>query len=191
MRTLPVITTERLILRLPSVRDAPSVLRFYTDNRDHLAPWWPKWRQEQFTLRYWQRAIEASVQEFRDERSVRFFLFLRSDPGRVAGLANFNQIVRGVAHYCVLGYGLSADLEGQGIMTEALRASIRYMFDEFGMHRIMANYIPRNTRSGALLKRLGFVEEGLARDYLLIDGRWEDHILTALLNENWRTESAR
>ncbi|KTA85439.1 hypothetical protein [Aeromonas salmonicida] len=36
--------------------------------------------------------------------------------------------------------------------------------------------------SAALLEHLGFEREGYARDYLMINGRWEDHILTALLN---------
>lgn len=184
-RPLPVLTTERVIIRLASGRDAAAVLRFYLENREHLTPWWPKWRDEQFTLRFWQRAIEANLQEFREERSVRFFLFLRTDPGRVIGLANYNQIVRGVAHYAVLGYGLAAEFEGQGIMREALQETIRYMFDDFGLHRIMANYVPHNIRSGELLKRLGFEVEGRARDYLLIDGKWEDHVLTALTNRDW------
>jgi [ribosomal protein S5]-alanine N-acetyltransferase len=185
-RQLPVLTTDRLIVRLAVVRDAPAVLRFYTGNREHLTPWWPQWRDEQFTLRFWQRAIDSNLQEFREERAVRFFLFPREDPGRVIGLANYNQIVRGVAHYTILGYGLAAEAEGQGLMREALEPTIRYMFDEFGMHRIMANYVPQNVRSGALLKRLGFAVEGYARDYLLINGRWEDHILTALVNSEWK-----
>ncbi|MNL86782.1 ribosomal-protein-S5-alanine N-acetyltransferase [compost metagenome] len=47
----------------------------------------------------------------------------------------------------------------------------------------MANYIPENERSGALLKRLGFEVEGLARDYLKINGAWRDHVLTARIND--------
>ena len=43
----------------------------------------------------------------------------------------------------------------------------------------MASYLPRNDRSGVLLKRLGFEIEGKARAYLRINGRWEDHILRA------------
>jgi ribosomal-protein-alanine N-acetyltransferase len=46
----------------------------------------------------------------------------------------------------------------------------------------MANYMPANERSGKLLSRLGFEREGLAKRYLYINGRWEDHVLTALLN---------
>jgi ribosomal-protein-alanine N-acetyltransferase len=184
-RQLPVLTTERLTLRLAAVRDAPAVLRFYAENREHLTPWWPEWREEQFTLHFWQRAIENNLQEFREERSVRFFLFPRNEPQRVIGLANYNQIVRGVAHYAILGYGISAEHEGKGLMSEALRETIRYMFEDFRLHRIMANYVPRNTRSGALLNRLGFTVEGAAKDYLLINGRWEDHVLTSLINREW------
>ncbi|RQM45250.1 GNAT family N-acetyltransferase, partial [Aeromonas caviae] len=55
-------------------------------------------------------------------------------------------------------------------------------FRERGLHRIMASYMPANLRSGALLERLGFEQAGYARDYLMINGRWEDHVLTALIN---------
>lgn len=50
----------------------------------------------------------------------------------------------------------------------------------------MAAYLPHNQRSAKLLKRLGFVVEGYACDYLTIDGQWEDHILTSLTNCNWK-----
>ena len=46
------------------------------------------------------------------------------------------------------------------------------MFGPQNLHRIMANYMPSNARSGSLLRRLGFREEGLAKDYLRINGRW-------------------
>ena len=67
-------------------------------------------------------------------------------------------------------------------MQEILTAAIDYLFREQGLHRIMACYMPANLRSGALLERLGFEREGYAREYLMINGRWEDHILTSLIN---------
>ena len=69
-------------------------------------------------------------------------------------------------------------------MTEALSAAIPFVFETIGMHRIMANYMPANERSGALLRKLGFEVEGFARNYLYINGGWQDHILTALTNPN-------
>ena len=46
----------------------------------------------------------------------------------------------------------------------------------------MANFMPRNAASARVLEKCGFVREGLARKYLRIAGRWEDHVLTALIN---------
>ena len=71
-------------------------------------------------------------------------------------------------------------------MAEALQAAINYVFQELNMHRVMANYIPENRRSGNVLKKLGFVVEGYAREYLFINGQWQDHVLTSLTNKAWQ-----
>jgi len=71
-------------------------------------------------------------------------------------------------------------------MYEALQPLIRYMQRQQRMHRIMANYMPHNERSGNLLARLGFEREGYAKNYLLIDGVWQDHVLTALTDPQWQ-----
>ena len=70
-------------------------------------------------------------------------------------------------------------------MYEALRAAIEYAFDTKKLHRIMANYMLANVRSGKLLRRLNFSVEGFARDYLRIAGKWEDHVLSALTNSRF------
>lgn len=71
-------------------------------------------------------------------------------------------------------------------MTEALNNALQYVFDELNLHRVEANYMPHNVKSASVLKRLGFVAEGFARDYLYINGRWEDHVRTSKTNDNWR-----
>jgi len=67
-----------------------------------------------------------------------------------------------------------------------IHISTDYVFQDLNFHRVMAHYMPHNQRSGNVLKRLGFVVEGYARDYLLINGKWQDHILTSLINPNWQ-----
>ena len=69
-------------------------------------------------------------------------------------------------------------------MMEILKATTGYMFEVIGLHRIMANYMPENKRSAAVLHRLGFEREGLAKSYLKINGQWRDHVLTSKLNPN-------
>ena len=67
-------------------------------------------------------------------------------------------------------------------MHEALQATIGHAFDAMRLHRIQASYLPANIRSARLLRKLGFRREGLAPQYLYIDGAWRDHVITALLN---------
>ena len=65
------------------------------------------------------------------------------------------------------------------------KQAIQYMFEKQKIHRIMANYMPSNEKSARLLSKLGFTIEGCAKDYLLVNGKWEDHKLTSLVNQQW------
>jgi ribosomal-protein-alanine N-acetyltransferase len=183
---LPLIPTERLLLRPAKQEDLPAILAYYSENKDYLTPFSPVWSQNFFTQEYWQIQVENNYLEFINDLSLRLFIFPQKDLNRIIGVANFSNFIRRSAQYCNLGYGLAEAEQGQGYMTEALKAAIQYVFQELNMHRIMANYIPHNQRSGNVLKRLGFVVEGYARDYLLINGQWQDHILTSLTNPHWR-----
>lgn len=183
----PRIETERLVLRLAGTEDAEAIARYFHDNRAHLAPSRPIVAEAFYTAPFWRTQADANLTEFREGRSVRLFVFPREEPARVVGNVNFTQIFRHPAHYCVMGYGLDQGHVGQGLMSEAVGAGVEYMFRAQRMHRVMANYVPRNERSGNLLRRLGFTVEGFARDYLLLNGRWEDHILTSRINPAWQS----
>jgi len=81
---------------------------------------------------------------------------------------------------------VSKDHEGIGLMKQLCQHVIAFAFEELELNRVMANYIPSNLRSEGLLEGLGFEREGLARKYLCINGKWEDHVLTSLINPNNR-----
>lgn len=160
------------------------MLAFYEENREHLARWSPLPPEGYYTERYWRGRLAQARAEFERDLSMKLVLFERERgaDGPVIGVCNFTNFVRGPFQACYLGYSLDYRFEGRGIMFEALTAAIRYAFDSLRLHRVMANYLPTNERSGRLLRRLGFRVEGYAHDYLLIAGRWQDHILTALTN---------
>ncbi len=69
-------------------------------------------------------------------------------------------------------------------MTEAVRKGITVMFENYGLHRVEANIMPKNQRSLKVVEKLGFHNEGLALKYLKINGKWEDHIHMVLLNKS-------
>jgi ribosomal-protein-alanine N-acetyltransferase len=185
MATEPIILTERLVLRLAAPADIPALLRYFTENAAHLAPTSPLLPPGLLTETYWQAQVSHDRQAFAAGHSIRLFLFPRGGQDIVVGSLSLSNIVRGAAHYADLGYALAANRQGQGLMTEAVAAAIRYAFEDLRLHRVKAAYLPTNERSGRLLRRLGFVVEGYARDYLLIQGRWQDQVLVGLINPNW------
>ena len=181
---LPELHTERLVLALARPGMHGAMARFLERNfASHLARWSPPADAAFFTEAFWRERLALSVDEFHADRAVRFVLRERDDAsGEIVGTCNYTNIVRGAFHACHLGYQIARSHEGQGLMTEALRAGNAFMFTTQRLHRIMANYRPENERSARVLDRLGFVREGLARDYLFIDGAWRDHVLTSLTN---------
>jgi ribosomal-protein-alanine N-acetyltransferase len=180
------LETSRLVLRIAAPADVPAILAFYEENRTHLAPYEPVRSADFYTHARWVDQVRRNQEEFAVGQSLRLFVFLRDRPSQVIGSVSFTAIQRGIAQMCNLGYSLSAQAQGHGYMAEALGAAIAYVFDTMNLHRIQANYMPRNQRSQSVLKRLGFVSEGLARDYLQIAGKWEDHVLTSLTNPRWK-----
>ena len=177
-----MLSTERLRISLPREDQAAAMLDFVVRNREHLKPWNPPEPEGLHTLAHWQEAVVKCTAAFEAASAVRFWLAPREQPDRVVGSIGYSQISRGPFCACVLGYQIDRECEGHGLMSEALRASNRYMFDEQKLHRIAANYRPENIRSGRLLAKLGFRIEGFARNYLFIDGEWRDHILTSIAN---------
>ena len=177
------LATARLTVRTPKSGDGVHYANYYTENREFLQPWSPTFGADMFSAKEWEEAIPLIRHEFSSGRSARFCLFLKDE---LIGVANLTSITRSPSYYCLLGYTLSEGSQGKGYMREGLTAIIEYAFKVRNLHRISANYMPHNQRSGKLLRTLGFQVEGYARDYLLIAGIWQDHVLTALQNPDWQ-----
>lgn len=182
----PQLSTHRLLVRLATKHDVREIVRYYRTNRAFLKPFEPMRSDDFFLEDFWQGQVERNLIEFNYNQSLRLFVFEQEKPEVIIGIINFTQFFRAPFHACTLGYSLAESKQGKGYMSEAVGLCIQYIFDELNFHRIAANYMPRNQRSGNLLKRLGFVVEGYARDYLLINGKWEDHLLTSLMNLHWQ-----
>lgn len=178
------LETDRLVLTTLSECDPAVVLEFENTNRAFLAPYEPLRDERFFTLEHRTEQIDTYRRLEQTDAARRFYLFAKDAPELAIGRIGFSNIIRGVFHACHLGFALAETACGREYMTKALRVAIDFMFDKEQLHRIQANHIPSNERSGRLLKKLDFVEEGRAKDYLCIAGRWEDHILTSLTNPN-------
>ena len=187
----PLLLTARLRLVAADVQFAAALTDFHDRNRAHLAPWDPPTEPDFFTESVQARHLIEAAAAFAAGTGYRYLMQPIGDASRVIGTINFSSVVRGAFQSCSLGYALDQPYEGQALMTEALRCAIGEMFSpHINLHRIQAGFRPENWRSAEVLKRLGFVDEGLAADYLFIDEAWRMHRIAALLNKGFIMPSA-
>ncbi|WP_062269801.1 GNAT family N-acetyltransferase [Endozoicomonas arenosclerae] len=175
------IKTARTFLTFLTTDQSELLLEYRLTNRAHLSPWEPSRSNDFYTQASCKQQIIMQLKNL-EQGAGYCFAALSPNKEEIIGLCNFNNVVHGVFQACHLGYSVAENYQGKGYMKEVVSAGINHMFDEVGLHRIMANYIPDNHRSAALLRKLGFEEEGRARSYLKIAGKWQDHILTSRIN---------
>ena len=178
MKMIPELYSDNLFITVLKPGDSYLLATYVLDNKPHLAKWEPERDDGYYTDIEIKMRVQKDFDDFYSGKSVTF-VGLNPARDKIVCVCQFSNIVYGVFQACNLGYSIDAKYQGKGLMFEMLSKSIEYMFSEFGLHRIMANYIPGNIRSEKLLARLGFEVEGLAKSYLKIDGQWQDHVLTS------------
>ena len=179
---LPTIEGDGLLLRIPQMTDYEEWSALREASRDFLVPWEPTWPDDDLTRGAFRRRIKRYSEDLRSDQGYAFLVVRYSDGALVGGLTLAN-IRRGVAQACSLGYWMGLPFVRQGYMTAAVRAVIPFAFATLRLHRIEAACIPTNAGSIRLLEKNGFVREGYAREYLCINGIWQDHLLFARLKD--------
>lgn len=179
-----LIETARTYLRLPIESDAHKIISFYIENKDHFAPWDQTRPDDFLTDNFWLQNIPEARLDFEKRKSCRHYISDKKSDIFI-GMKNFTNIEEGTFKNCRLGYKIDKKFEGQGFMYEALHAAISFLFKEFAIHRIEANYMSENVRSAKILTQLGFEQHGVARRYLNINGEWRDHVLSSVLKEDF------
>jgi ribosomal-protein-alanine N-acetyltransferase len=173
------LSTERLTLRLASPEDGALAAEFQRENREWVQPWSPLRDESFFTESYWHDKLTA------ESGGTHYRFWVYRGEALVASV-NLHD-VRLAHHRCAeIGYAVDYRHQGKGFATEAAEALLDFAFDELGLHRVEATYMPSNRASARVLDKLGFTPEGLLREILLIDGRWEDHVIASLLRSEVR-----
>ncbi len=177
----PVIHTSKVILRPPVMSDYAEWAQLRSVSRSFLEPWEPTWPRDDLSKAAFRYRVRRYDRDMRNDYAYAFFVFC-THAHRIAGGLTISNVRRGVAQSCTLGYWVGQPFARQGYMTSAVAAAVDFAFDNLRLHRVEAACLPENTASRALLLRCGFTEEGYARKYLKINGRWQDHLLFAQLD---------
>jgi ribosomal-protein-alanine N-acetyltransferase len=178
------IAGRRIYLRAPTMEDWAEWAELRARSRTFLTPWEPTWPDDSLGRDHFRRRLRQQVREWRAGEAYGLFIFL-NERRRLVGGINLSNVRRGVAQAASVGYWMGQPHAGQGLMTDALRTLLPFVFDELRLHRLEAACLPHNDPSKAVLAKVGFHEEGLARQYLRINGQWADHLLFALLRADY------
>jgi ribosomal-protein-alanine N-acetyltransferase len=174
--------TERLVLRTADEVEIANVLDYYRENQKHLQPYEPIREDKFYTYREQGVLLSFEKEHLHNQTGLKLYIS-KKNQSKIIGILNFSSIIMGGFCSCFIGYGLDHRYLSNGFMTEACKKGIGIMFDQYKLHRIEGNVMPRNESSIKILKKLGFESEGLAKKYLRINGNWEDHEHYVLLNE--------
>jgi ribosomal-protein-alanine N-acetyltransferase len=138
------------------------------------------------------RSIDAAREElemfcinpFKEDRGIRWGIVMKGT-NELIGTCGYTHWSKNVRRG-EIGYDLNPAYWGQGIMTEALRAVLRYGFEKMDLNRIQAVIDSENVRSQKLVQRLGFKKEGVLRQNSVFKGQFRDDACYSLLREEWK-----
>ncbi|QHC58445.1 GNAT family N-acetyltransferase [Rathayibacter sp. VKM Ac-2760] len=169
------------VLRLATREDGPALAAAYRRNRRRLAPWEPL-RSARFFEAGGQ--TDALADALHAHRSGALLPLVLECGDELVGRLTLSNVVRGAFDSADLGYWIDAELEGRGVMTRAVGATLGLARDELRLHRVQAGTLLHNRGSQTVLERNGFERIGVARRYLRIAGEWQDHLLFQVLLED-------
>lgn len=158
-----------IYLRKPQLSDLAEIKQAY-QNSIHLHQLWT----------YLPTDFEQYLQQ-----EHRYFVCFTENHA-IIGTFNISNIIRGHFHSAYLSYEAFYPYIGQGYMRRGLQLVLQEAFQTLNLHRLEANIQPENSRSIHLVASVGFVKEGVSRQYLRVGGKeWKDHERWAILNTDW------
>ena len=179
---LPVIETERLILRKLTMRDASDMFRYCQDKEVARHVLWEAHTSILETRAY----IRYNLYQYRSGEPASWCIVLR-ETNRVVGTIGYmsynadNSTVE-------IGYSLAREQWGKGLMTEALLAVIGETFRTLKVHRIEAMHFTDNPASGRVMEKCGMTHEGHMRERICCKGVFRDVEMWGILRKDWEKQ---
>lgn len=179
------IKTKRLVLTPPSLNHYDQWVELRQKSRAFLEPYEPTWPKDDLTKSAFKRRLKRYQRNERDSNGFTYLIFKQTHDTLVGGIT-ISRILRGVAQSCAIGYWIGEPYTNKGYMSEAVIGLLPEVFIEQGFHRLEAACLPDNIASVRVLEKAGFQREGYARKYLKIAGEWQDHLLFAMLENDYK-----
>ncbi len=171
---------ENILLEIISGKHAQGLLKAVNHNRDHLSAFLP-WVKHMQTVDDFSNYITRCEQLNLQEQELNYVILLHgSIVGRI-GLHDINLQHRNAS----LGYWITTDASGKGIVTRCCSMLITYAFNVLGLERVEIRAASANLKSRAIPEKLHFTHEGILRKAELVNGNFHDLCVYSILKDEW------
>lgn len=171
--------TDRLTLKLlkPDLLAAKRALDFYDKNRIVFEQYEAMRPVDFYTERFQKNMISEEFNLALQQKAFRFWVCEKDRPQAFIGTVCFYNIIHSIYDRCEVGYKFDYRYWHHGYARETMAFAIPLLFEELNLHRMEAYVMPENAASIRLLKDSGFQCEGVCRQAIRIQDKWEDHLL--------------
>lgn len=175
-----ILIGENILLRSLETSDAEQLFSAVNKHRSHLRPWLP-WVDATTKPEHSLEFIQQSIARQSKQEGLALGIFFNKELIGGMGMHDWNHYLKKAQ----LGYWITKEHEGKGIVKACLEHFIDFLFLKVGLNKVEIQFMPENKRSAILAERTGFKTEGIIRDNYLLNGNYKDLVVTGLLKSEW------
>ena len=183
---MPDITLDienALRLKVLEQADAAELFALIDTNRSHLRQWLP-WIDANASINESVNFIQSAELQQKENLSFQCGIYHQK---KLAGVIGFHRI-DWINRITEIGYWLGEEYQGKGIMTKSCLTLVNYAFLNFGLNRVQIRCASKNYQSQAVVRRLGFFEEGILQQAEFLYDHYVDLIIYGMTADRWKTQ---
>jgi ribosomal-protein-serine acetyltransferase len=179
---MPILRIDDdIVLKILKPEDADSLFSLVDSNRFYLRRWLP-WVDTNATLENSKHFIQSTIEQHELNLGFQCGIWFHDTFAGIIGFQRIDSMNRNVE----IGYWLGEKFQGHGIMTKACRTLVDYAFYEYQLHRVQIRCATGNTKSNAIIERLGFIKEGKTRQAEFLYDLYVDLYIYGMTADEWK-----
>jgi ribosomal-protein-serine acetyltransferase len=173
---------DDVVLKILEPEDADVLFALVDCNRPHLREWLP-WVDTNTTPEKSRLFILSAQDQYKLNFGFQCGIWIHGTLAGVIGFHSIDWMNRSVE----IGYWLGEEFQGRGIVTKACRTLVDYAFNEYQLNRVQIRCATGNKKSNAIIERLGFIEEGIARQAEFLYDHYVDLFVYGMTADTWKS----
>jgi ribosomal-protein-serine acetyltransferase len=172
---------EEIVLKILEGDDAPALFDLVENNRSYLREWLP-WVDTNATIEESKAFIQSTREQYEQKLGFQCGMWFHNQLVGIIGFQRIDWMNRNVE----IGYWISAEHQGFGIVTKSCQTLVDYAFNEYQLNRVQIRCATENKKSCAIIERLGFMKEGITRQAEFLYDHYVDLFIYGMTADEWK-----